>query len=137
MAEPGERLQVPPRPAAQVENRERRRALDVIEQRRDIPDDIVIARALPEVLGAPIVVIQGPGGDVIQIPPVERIFHAVVMLSNPGGFSYRCAPARTPLQSARTSHPPHPIPPPPTPPPPPPVPHQPPPPPHSAPTPPR
>src|SRR5258708_15559762 len=32
------------------------------------------------------------------------------MLSNPGGFSYRCAPARTPLQSARPSHPTEPMP---------------------------
>src|SRR5260221_9762878 len=61
MAERGERLQVPPRPAAQVEDRERRRALDAIEQRRDIPADIVTARALPEGFGAPVVLVQGPG----------------------------------------------------------------------------
>src|SRR5712691_3295006 len=72
MAEPGERLQVPPRPAAQVENRERRLALDVREQRRDVLADIVIARALPEVLGAPVIVIEGPGGDAIQIASLER-----------------------------------------------------------------
>src|SRR5882672_6829395 len=72
MAEPGERLQVPPRPAAQIENRERRLALDVREQRRDVLADIVIARALPEVLGAPVIVIEGPGGDVIQIASLER-----------------------------------------------------------------
>src|SRR6266850_2996245 len=110
VAEPGERLQDPPRPATQIENCERRRALDAIEQRRDIPADVVIARALPEVFGAAVVVVQGPGGDFIQIPPVERIFHALVMLPNPGVFSYRCAPGRTPLQSSRISHPTEPMP---------------------------
>src|SRR5260221_4441071 len=84
MAEAGERLQVPPRPAAQVEDRERRRALDAIAQRRDIPADILIARALPEAFGAAVVVGQGPGRDFIQIPPVERIFHALAMLPNTG-----------------------------------------------------
>src|SRR5438132_13805070 len=71
MAEPGERLQVPPRPAAQVENRERRLALDVREQRRDVLADVVIARALPEVLRTLVVVVQGPRGDVVQVLPFE------------------------------------------------------------------
>src|SRR5258706_140108 len=110
MAEPGERLQVPPRPAAQVEDRERRSALDAIEQRRDIPADVVIARALPEVFGAAVVMVQGPRGDVVQIPPLEPIFHALLMLPNPGVFSYRCPPGPSPLQSPRISHPTEPMP---------------------------
>src|SRR6266704_2380257 len=71
MAEIGKRLQVPPGPAAQVENRERRFALDVSQQRRDVLADVVIARALPETLGAAIVVIQSAGGDVFKILPPE------------------------------------------------------------------
>src|SRR6266568_850419 len=71
MAEIGKRLQVPPGPAAQVENRERRFALDIPQQRRDVLADVVIARALPEIVGAAVVVIQGAGGDVFQILPPE------------------------------------------------------------------
>src|SRR6266540_1783026 len=71
VTEIGKRLQVPPGPAAQVENRERRLALDIPQQRRDILADVVIARALPEILGAAVVVIQRAGGDVFQILPPE------------------------------------------------------------------
>ena len=46
MAEVGERLQVAPGPAAKIENRERRLAFDVLQQRLDVLADVVIARAL-------------------------------------------------------------------------------------------
>src|SRR5258706_9009835 len=71
MAGIGDRLQVPPGSPAQVENRERRFAFDVPKQRRDILAGVVIARALPEILRAAVVVIQRAGGDVFQILPPE------------------------------------------------------------------
>src|SRR5260221_5040705 len=39
-----------------------------------------------------------------------RLFHPVVNLPNPGTLTYPCAPGRTPLQSARISHPTEPMP---------------------------
>ena len=46
VAELGERLEVP-RPAAEIEDRERRVALDGSQQRFDVLADVVIARASP------------------------------------------------------------------------------------------
>ena len=58
VAEFGERLEVAPRPAAEIENRERRLALDVLQQRLDVLAHVVIARAGPEIVGALVVVLQ-------------------------------------------------------------------------------
>src|ERR1700750_2701448 len=44
----GKHLEVAPRPATKIEYRERRLAIDVLQQRRDVLADIVIARAFPE-----------------------------------------------------------------------------------------
>src|ERR1700722_3688295 len=66
MAEIDERLEIAPGPAAEIEDRERRGARDVLQQRRDVLADVVIARTTPEVLGALVVVRQRDVGDLGQ-----------------------------------------------------------------------
>jgi len=61
MAARGEGLEVAARPAAEIEQREGRRTLDVSEQRRDILAHVMVARALPELRGAPVVMVQREG----------------------------------------------------------------------------
>ena len=61
--ERGKRHEVAPRPAAEVEDRERRLALNESQQRRDVLADVVIARAAPELLGMPVVMSQRAVGD--------------------------------------------------------------------------
>lgn len=63
MAQRGERLQVAPWPAAEIEDRERRRALDVAQERGDVLADVVVLRAGAEVLRALLVVLERRGGD--------------------------------------------------------------------------
>src|SRR5712692_5557407 len=62
-----ERLEVAPRPAAQVEDAERRLAFDMAQQLGDVLADVVIARAAPEVVRAPLVVLQRELGDARQL----------------------------------------------------------------------
>ena len=52
----GKRLEVAPWPAAEIEYGERRFTLDVLQQRRDVLADVVIARACPEIFGTLVVV---------------------------------------------------------------------------------
>ena len=66
VAEVGEGLQVAARATAEVEDRERRRAFDVAQQRRDVLADVVPARALPVVAGALAVVRERRRGNVFQ-----------------------------------------------------------------------
>lgn len=63
MPQRGEGLQIPPRPAAEVEDGERRRALDVAQQRSDVLADVVVLGAGTEVLGAALVVLERCGGN--------------------------------------------------------------------------
>jgi hypothetical protein len=63
----GERLEVSSRPAAEIEDRERRFALDGSQQRFDVLADVVIARTFPEILGMPVVVLQRETGDLFQV----------------------------------------------------------------------
>jgi len=58
VAERAQRLQVASRPAAQVQNRERRRAFQVPQQLADVLADVVIARAAPELLRPLLVVLE-------------------------------------------------------------------------------
>src|SRR3954469_16625661 len=67
VAERRERLEVASRPAAEIEDRERRFALDRSQQRFDVLADVVIARAFAEILGMPVVVLQRDGGDFFQV----------------------------------------------------------------------
>jgi hypothetical protein len=67
VTERGERLEVASRPAAEIEDRERRVALDGSQQRFDVLADVVIARAFPEILGMPVVVFQREAGDFLQV----------------------------------------------------------------------
>ena len=56
MAEFGEPLQVTPRSAAEVKYREGGLGLDVVQQRRDVLANVVIARTVPIILGVQIVI---------------------------------------------------------------------------------
>jgi hypothetical protein len=71
MTESGKRLQVSSRPASQVEDRERRGALDVPQQRVDVLADVVVARAFPEILRALVVVLQPQVGDLLQLLRIQ------------------------------------------------------------------
>src|SRR5947208_3069263 len=53
----GKRLEVAPGPAAKIEYRERRLVIDVLQQRRDVLADVVIARAFPELFGTLVVML--------------------------------------------------------------------------------
>ena len=59
----GKRLEVAAGPAAKVQYGERRVTLDALQQCSDVLLDVMVARALPERLGAPVVVIQRATGD--------------------------------------------------------------------------
>src|SRR5437868_10374994 len=63
MAQLSESSQVAAGPAAQVENREWRLALDASQQGLDILADVVIARAFPERVGAFLIVVERTGDD--------------------------------------------------------------------------
>src|ERR687895_400642 len=83
VTELGERLEVASRPAAEIEDRERRVALDGAQQRFDVLADIVIARAFAEILGMPVVVFQREAGDFFQVLRGRRHY----------GLMKRCRPA--------------------------------------------
>jgi hypothetical protein len=59
----GKHLEVAPGPAAKIEYRETRLTLDVLQQRRDVLADVVIARAFPEIFGTLVVMFQREAGD--------------------------------------------------------------------------
>ena len=58
VTELGERLEVASRSTAKIEDRERWVTLDGSQQRFDVLTDVVSARALPEIIGTPVVVFQ-------------------------------------------------------------------------------
>ena len=58
-----EGLQIAAGAAAHVQDEKRRRAFDVVEQRRDVLRDVVISRAFPELLGTLVVVSERRAGD--------------------------------------------------------------------------
>ena len=58
MASFDERFEIAPGPAAKVEYCKRGLALDVLQQRFNVLADVVIARALPELFGTLIVMLQ-------------------------------------------------------------------------------
>ena len=66
MTELRKHLEVAPRPTAEIEYRERRLTLDVLQQRGDILADIVIVRAFVKILGIPVVVLKRQIGNFIQ-----------------------------------------------------------------------
>jgi hypothetical protein len=67
VAERGARLEVTPRPAAEVEDGEGRLRLDRLQQRREVLAHVVIARPFPELLGPLIVMFQREVGDLRQV----------------------------------------------------------------------
>jgi hypothetical protein len=58
MPQRSERLQIPSRPAAEIEDRERRSALDVAQECADVLADVVVLGPGAEVLRAPLVVLE-------------------------------------------------------------------------------
>ncbi len=68
MAEPRERDEVAPGPAAEIEDRERRRADDVFEQRRDVLADVVVLRAVAKALCVLVVVLERARRDLRRAP---------------------------------------------------------------------
>src|SRR5215210_688457 len=93
-------FQIAPRAAAEVENRKWEIALDMPQQRLEVLADVVIARALPEALGGPVVMAQGTPGDPIEVPGVERLpGHG----DPPGAFRLGALQVR--LMARATAHP--------------------------------
>src|SRR3984957_20198469 len=54
----GQDLEVTPRPATKIEERERRIAFNILQHCRNILADIMAARAFPEILGNAVVLVQ-------------------------------------------------------------------------------
>src|SRR5277367_3458985 len=54
----GNHFEVPPGPAAKIKDCETRLTLDVLQHRRDVLADIVIARACPELFGTLVIMFQ-------------------------------------------------------------------------------
>jgi hypothetical protein len=67
MTELPEGPQVAAGSAAEIQDLERRRCLDVLQQRRDVLTDVVAARAGPEILGLRVVVRERPGLDAFEV----------------------------------------------------------------------
>src|SRR5687767_4484015 len=59
----GKHLQIAPRPAAKIEYCETRPTRDVLQHRRDVLPDIMIARAFPEIFGTLVIMSQREVGD--------------------------------------------------------------------------
>src|SRR5437773_10862776 len=72
MAERGESLEIATRPAAEIEDRERRPALDVPQQLGDVLADVVVARPALELVRALVVVLERVARDVRQLPAFEH-----------------------------------------------------------------
>ena len=71
MAAIGKSLEVAPGPAAEIQDRERPLALDGLQQRRNILADIMVAGALPEILGTPVVMVQRVARYLLQLLRIE------------------------------------------------------------------
>ena len=74
-----EGVQVAPGPAAEIQQVKGRWPWYVLQQRRDVLADVVVARAFPVALGVQLVVRQGACGDVLQVFGTQRhatSFHA-------------------------------------------------------------
>ena len=67
MTELRERRQIAPGSAAEVEDRERRWSDDVLQQRGDVLADVVVARALPEILRTFAIVLERALGELVQL----------------------------------------------------------------------
>ena len=73
MTEFGNHFEVSPRPAAKIKYYETRLTLDVLQHRRDVLADIVIARACPEFFGALVIMFQCKVGYFIKVLRIQ--FH--------------------------------------------------------------
>ena len=67
VTELGKHLEVAAGPAAEIQDRKGRLALDPLQERSDVLADVMRARALPELLGALVVMIQREIGDFFQV----------------------------------------------------------------------
>jgi hypothetical protein len=67
VAKLAEGAQVAPRPAADIQDCERRRAVNMAQQRRDVLADIVIAGAFAKIFCTLVVMFQRQGGNVFEI----------------------------------------------------------------------
>jgi len=72
VAQSGEGLEIAPRPAAEIEDRERRRALEVPQQLGDVLADVVVAGSAPELVRALVVVLERGARDVRQLPAFDH-----------------------------------------------------------------
>src|SRR6516165_8190444 len=91
----GKHLEITSGPAAKIEYRERRLTLDVLQQRRDVLADVVIARTFPEIFSALIVLFQREVRDFCQVLRIQlhvRSSHAVCTAGfhKAGGNAPRC-----------------------------------------------
>jgi hypothetical protein len=60
-------LKVTPRAAAKIEDRKRPFTLDVLQQRRDVLTNVVIASALPEIFGILVVTVECEVGYFFEV----------------------------------------------------------------------
>src|ERR1700720_171907 len=84
----GKRLEVASWSAAKIEDRERRLALDMPQQRVNVLADVVIARAFPEFFGTLIVVLQREAGGFFQVLRMQFHIHPTRGNGVPGACSW-------------------------------------------------
>jgi len=73
VTESSKHLEVASWSAAEIQYRERRSPLDVLQQCRNVLADVVILRAFVKILGIPVVVFQREAGDFLQFWRIQ--FH--------------------------------------------------------------
>jgi hypothetical protein len=81
VAEFGEDLKVASRASAKIEYSERPFTLDVLQDRCDVLADVVVASAFPEILGMPVIEIQGHVGDFVRSCECNLMFDGPVRFS--------------------------------------------------------
>ena len=69
----GEDFQVAPGATAKIQDGERRLAFDVLQQRGDVLGDVMVAGALPELFGVPVIMLQRDAGNLLQLVTIQ--FH--------------------------------------------------------------
>src|SRR5258706_7748056 len=105
-----ERLQIAPRPAAKIEYRVGWLSLDILQKRRDVLADVVLARGFPEVVGTFVIMLQRSACDALQVVRIQ--FHLAMRRKRffvPfGGTSCQGATTKTSKEPASRGAPPPP-----------------------------
>src|SRR5271170_752332 len=106
MASLGERLEVAPRPATEVEDSKGRLALDALQQGFNVLAHVVMARAFPELFGTLIVVLQRKDADFVKVLWIQfhrRPYHRRFNLTGASNAALIWGPVPAPVSIWRDS----------------------------------